>query len=52
MPAAAATRESIARLVGRGYEDIDFAVLLVELAKDAGLTLVSENVQVSDGLQS
>lgn len=52
MPAAAATRESIARLVGRGYEDIDFAVLLVELAKDAGLSLVSENVQVSDGLQS
>jgi 3-hydroxyisobutyrate dehydrogenase len=52
MPAAAATRESIARLVGRGYEDIDFAVLLVELAKDAGLTLVSENAQVSDGLQS
>jgi 3-hydroxyisobutyrate dehydrogenase len=52
MPAAAATRESIARLVGRGYEDIDFAVLLVELAKDAGLSLVPENVQVSDGLQS
>jgi 3-hydroxyisobutyrate dehydrogenase len=52
MPAAAATRESIARLVGRGYEDIDFAVLLVELAKDAGLSLTSENVQISDGLQS
>lgn len=52
MPAAAATRESIARLVGRGYEDIDFAVLLVELAKDAGLALVPENVQIADGLQS
>ena len=33
MPAAAATRESVARLVGRGYDDIDFAVLLVETAQ-------------------
>lgn len=52
MPAAAATRESVARLVGRGYEDIDFAVLLVELARDAGMTLVPENVPMSDGLES
>lgn len=52
MPSAAATRESVARMVGRGYEDIDFAVLLVETAKDAGLELKSENVKVSDGLES
>ena len=52
MPAAAATRESVARLVGRGYEDIDFAVLLAETAKDAGLELKPENVKVDDGLQS
>src|SRR5499427_10349024 len=39
MPAAAATRESVARLVGRGYDHIDFAVLLQELARDAGLEL-------------
>jgi 3-hydroxyisobutyrate dehydrogenase len=52
MPAAAATRESVARMVGRGYEDIDFAVLLLETAKDAGLELKSENVKVSDGLES
>ena len=51
MPSAAATRESVARMVGRGYEDIDFAVLLVETAKDAGLELTSENVKVSDGLE-
>lgn len=51
MPAAAATRESVARLVGRGYEDIDFAVLLAETAKDAGLELKPENVKVSDGLE-
>lgn len=52
MPAAAATRESIARMVGRGYEDIDFAVLLAETARDAGLELKPEDVQVSDGLES
>ncbi|MBE7366643.1 NAD(P)-dependent oxidoreductase [Ramlibacter pallidus] len=52
MPAAAATRESVARMVGRGYEDIDFAVLLAETAKDAGLELKPENVKVDDGLQS
>jgi 3-hydroxyisobutyrate dehydrogenase len=52
MPAAAATRESVARLVGRGYEDIDFAVLLAEVARDAGLQLKPENVKVSDGLES
>ena len=50
MPAAAATRESIARLVGRGYDHIDFAVLLKEIAIDAGLDLQPENVQVADGL--
>jgi 3-hydroxyisobutyrate dehydrogenase len=52
MPAAAATRESIARVVGRGYDDIDFAVLLVEMAKDAGLALTPDNVKMSDGLES
>ncbi len=52
MPAAAATRESIARMVGRGYDDIDFAVLLQETAADAGLVLKSENVKMSDGLES
>ena len=52
MPAAAATRESIARMVGRGYDDIDFAVLLKEMAADSGLELKSENVKMSDGLES
>ena len=52
MPAAAATRESVARMVGRGYEDIDFSVLLVETAKDAGLELKAEDVKISDGLES
>jgi len=52
MPAAAATRESVARMVGRGYDDIDFAALLIEMAKDGGLDLKSENVKMSDGLES
>ncbi len=52
MPAAAATRESIARMVGRGYDDIDFAVLLQEVAADSGLTLKSENMKMSDGLET
>src|SRR3954468_16491940 len=46
MPAAAATRESIARLVGRGHDHVDFAVLLMEMARDAGLELQPENVKV------
>jgi 3-hydroxyisobutyrate dehydrogenase len=50
MPAAAATRESVARLVGRRRDDADFAILLEELAADAGLELVSENTTVDDGL--
>lgn len=50
MPSAAATRESIARLVGRGHDDVDFAILLQETARDAGLELKSENVKVDDGL--
>jgi 3-hydroxyisobutyrate dehydrogenase len=52
MPAAAATRESVARMVGRGHDNVDFAVLLTELAKDAGLELKPENVKMSDGLES
>ena len=39
MPAAAATRESVARLVGRGHDHVDFAILLQETAADAGLVL-------------
>lgn len=52
MPAAAATRESVARLVGRGHDDVDFAVLLLETARDAGLDLAPEDVPVDDGLSS
>lgn len=50
MPSAAATRESIARMVGRGYGDIDFSALLIEVAMDSGLELTSENKTIPDGL--
>ena len=52
MPTAAATRESVARLVGRGHDQVDFAVLLQETARDAGLELKPDNVKVDDGLSS
>jgi len=52
MPAAAATRESIARMVGRGHDHVDFSILLTEIAADAGLNLVPENVKVPDGLSA
>jgi 3-hydroxyisobutyrate dehydrogenase len=52
MPAAAATRESIARMVGHGHDNVDFSILLQETAQDAGLTLKPENVKISDGLES
>jgi 3-hydroxyisobutyrate dehydrogenase len=51
MPAAAATRESVSRMVGRGHDNVDFAILLQETASDAGLALVSENKVIDDGLQ-
>lgn len=52
MPAAAATRESVARMVGRGHDQVDFSILLQDLALDSGLTLAPEDVKLSDGLES
>jgi len=50
MPTASATRESIQALANQHPGDIDFSVLLLELARAAGMTLEPENVKVSDGL--
>jgi 3-hydroxyisobutyrate dehydrogenase len=52
MPAAAATRESIARMVGHGLDNVDFAILLEETAKDSGLQIKPLNLQIGDGLTS
>jgi 3-hydroxyisobutyrate dehydrogenase len=50
MPVAAAVHQLIQGLVGRGYGDADFAALLQQQADSAGLALVSEHADVSDGL--
>jgi hypothetical protein len=36
--------------IGAGYVNEDFAVLLLEEARGAGLVLESENVTIDDGL--
>jgi len=50
MPVAAVVHQLIQGLVGRGYGDADFAALLQQQADSAGLPLVSEHADVSDGL--
>jgi 3-hydroxyisobutyrate dehydrogenase len=50
MPVAAAVHQLIQGLVGRGYGERDFAALLQQQAESAGLSLVSEHADVSDGL--
>ncbi|MBV9095229.1 MAG: NAD(P)-dependent oxidoreductase [Streptosporangiaceae bacterium] len=52
MPVAAIVHQLIGGLVGRGYGDADFAALLQQQADSAGLTLVSEHADVSDGLDT
>ena len=51
MPTASVTRDSIASLAHQYPGDIDFSVLLLELARAAGMKLEPENVKVGDGLQ-
>ena len=50
MPVTALTREIIQSLVGLGFGESDFATLLVQEARNAGLELKPENVAVDDGL--
>jgi 3-hydroxyisobutyrate dehydrogenase len=50
MPVASAVYQLVQSLVGSGFGDEDFAALLVLQARSAGLELVSENAEVSDGL--
>ncbi|HEV2784618.1 MAG TPA: NAD(P)-dependent oxidoreductase [Actinophytocola sp.] len=51
MPVASLTHQLIRTAIGHGHVDEDFAVLLTEQAKAAGLTLVPEHVAVTDGLE-
>jgi 3-hydroxyisobutyrate dehydrogenase len=50
MPLAALTHELVQSLIGRGFLEEDFAKLLEQQADASGLTLVPEDVDVSDGL--
>ena len=51
MPIASATRQIIAQAAGAGVGvEEDFATLLLEVARGAGVELKSEDVAVDDGL--
>jgi 3-hydroxyisobutyrate dehydrogenase len=50
LPVAALVHEIIQGLIGSGRADQDFAALLEVAAAGAGLVLVSENADISDGL--
>jgi len=51
MPVASAVHQLVQSLVGYGFGEDDFGTLLVLQARSAGLELVSENAEVSDGLE-
>jgi len=50
LPVASVTRNIVAQEVGNGNVELDFASLILTVARGAGLELVSENADVSDGL--
>jgi 3-hydroxyisobutyrate dehydrogenase len=50
MPISALCTELVKASIGAGYEKDDFAVLLLEAARGAGLALTPENIAVDDGL--
>jgi 3-hydroxyisobutyrate dehydrogenase len=52
MPVAAVTASLVASALGAGHRDEDFATLLLEQARRSGIELVSEDVDVDDGLGS
>jgi 3-hydroxyisobutyrate dehydrogenase-like beta-hydroxyacid dehydrogenase len=52
MPVAAAAYQLVQAAVGRGHGDTDFAALILEQARSAGLELEPEHADVDDGLGS
>jgi 3-hydroxyisobutyrate dehydrogenase len=50
LPLAAAAHQLVQAAVTRGHRDEDFAALLIEQARGAGIELVPEDVKVDDGL--
>ncbi len=50
LPVAAVVHEEVQAAIGRGHGDEDFASLLIEQARNAGLELEPEGIDVADGL--
>jgi len=50
MPLASITRDLVQSLIGNGFDDEDFAKLIVQQARASGIDLVSEQATVDDGL--
>ncbi|MHB8378402.1 MAG: NAD(P)-dependent oxidoreductase [Acidimicrobiales bacterium] len=50
MPVSALCTELVVSAIGAGYVEEDFAVLLLEEARSAGLMMTPENVVIDDGL--
>jgi 3-hydroxyisobutyrate dehydrogenase len=50
IPLAAATHQLVQAAVGRGHGGEDFISLLVEQARNSGIELVPEGIEVADGL--
>lgn len=50
LPTTALVHQIVTDGIGRGWGDQDFAALLTRLAEGAGLSIESENREVSDGL--
>jgi 3-hydroxyisobutyrate dehydrogenase-like beta-hydroxyacid dehydrogenase len=50
MPVSALCTEIVVSAIGAGHADEDFAVLLLEAARGAGLTMEPENKVIDDGL--
>jgi 3-hydroxyisobutyrate dehydrogenase-like beta-hydroxyacid dehydrogenase len=50
MPVSALCTEIVKSTIGAGHLDEDFAVLLLEAARGAGLAMVPENIDIDDGL--
>jgi 3-hydroxyisobutyrate dehydrogenase-like beta-hydroxyacid dehydrogenase len=50
MPVSALCAEIVQSAIGAGHVDEDFAVLLLEAARNAGLSLEPENKVIDDGL--
>jgi 3-hydroxyisobutyrate dehydrogenase len=51
MPVSALVHEIVQTMIGHGWTDRDFAMMLELQARSSGLELESENVEVSDGLE-